>query len=382
VHQCEGVVNLVGHAFVDHEKIGQVEEPFQVPFGFFELDDEYEMAKVMSCCEPLPNPRGGDHLIADLVHEPHYKNCMWNMLKQMCRAIPVEIEKVRDEVPIIYPTPRKQLRALANDIKENRQNECHEAFWGAVAAWDPNDPNNPKDDLWLEGSWQVPTESAWKDIQNIEFIMGNPGADSRIMGLFLPEQSSDWRICKGPRDNDNVFLLEAGPDQGIVWDLWSGTASIEGPEIDNRVVTGSSDLASANTSCDLCSIIAFELDGDDMVLEAMVLDSANATRVGTTQDSMILDHVRSAPYAPVVPRFASNHWVVPADEAMFVITATSDGETGVVIGRNKGAFEVRELPPMRRGSSPPIWGEAFEVEYEDASEETWTLTVGPLTFQE
>lgn len=367
-HQCLGEINVELHAKITG--IGAIEVPVQVLFGQGTEGDSYEAPLVMACCHALPVPSPpGHHTFETLTPEPHYKACYRDMLEQMCRSIPGRLYAFSDELKADnHLIAANQATELGNHMAENTQ-MCANAFIEDVEGYDPD---IGEDFLRLQGSFTVPDDSKWGLIEDIEFVMDSPS--SVVFDLFLPSDEEDWATCVSDDDN-NDFLFTQASVEPLVVGLASGNATIEGPQIGWETIDGAASLASRSTSCDRCSSISLGWDEVDVWIGSLELIVEDAAVVGTSSSSMLVERVRVALYSPGTLAFTSaTEAYVPTGEARFLVSALAEGEAGAITAQNAGPIEVEFL------SGGDIVISPFDIEYDDASHDDWTLSISTLTF--
>lgn len=367
-HRCEGDLSVHFSANVTSHGSQSFDFDFYFgdPFQPDDPDDSFANPKVMACCSPMDPPDPNNE---EWANAPHYKACFHDMIEQGCRSLVFRLRQAADDLSV----GGGQVEDLADWIAEHQQ-ECREAFYLSVLQWEYS-PEEPW--LELEATWNLPDGTVlngWPSLSNIDIaLVSSP--PNRVYNARLPPDPADWQECGSQyENNDNIFAVADDPIDDFV--LESGSVDLLGPKIGDEFVVGSAPLASARTLCDLCSTLSHVPDGDDRIIDYLLLDAIDA-EVGTSVETLTLDRTRIQLYEPLTAvKSGRDQWTIAAGKASFVVSGFAEGEAGLVMVPNSTAIDLKWSSSLGWRILP------FELEYTDATAETWTITIGTLTWEE
>ena len=370
-HMCNGggtfrvIFDIVGTGSWDEQ-----DKSFSDFFGFGNWatgGDNYASPKIMACCNPLFDKDAPLHL------QPHYMACFHDLAENGCYSMWAYLDEAKKDVPLAARPQLKQLK----DWLATHMNECYEQFWIASGAA-AHVPQHEYDNFVLTHTWHLPSSANTNNIENIRLQAETVSVGS----VLLPDNSNDLLTCKSQKDNNDVVLIVADPDDGDISDLWYGHVTLNGPDL----ITGSADLASTLSDCSLCSILSVKL-GSNTTIEAMVLETAYATEVGTRSESLLIDRARISLYAPVeaiAHSSAPGLYSIAPGQALFAVSASAEGAPGIVMVHNQSTIWLQRAIWVETFAETEYYWSVypFTLEYEDAGEETWQLSFGQLSFRE
>ena len=375
IHRCEA--DLSAHFSADVQG-GAQEFDFDMYVGDpspilpDDPDDNFENPKVMACCgEPLDLDMNDPDYLEDWANSDHYRACFHDFIEQGCRSLVFRMREAADELGVVA---QSKLNNLADWIAANQQ-ECFDTFWPTVEAWNYSFPAEE----WLEltGTWQLPdgtVGNGWNGLTNIEISLDS-SPPNRIYSAALPENQADWVQCESQLDNnDNSFLIADDPIDEFI--LSSGSVDLEGPPLvpQGEPVTGSASFKALNTNCDLCSTLSHaDTPGtNDKVVDYLLLDIEQA-EVGTSTQTLNLDRARIMLYEPeAAVKTGPQKWTIQKGKATFLLSGIAEGDAGIVSATNDTRIDLKFSFFLGWRILP------FDITYQDASGQTWTVSVGTL----
>lgn len=361
-HQCGGSGTALLHFNIVGTGSNDGPQTFGLPvnFGPGEEGDSYEKPKVMACCAP------GYDDEEDLVFQPHYLACYHDLAEQACLSLWTQLNEIKDrpETPVLA---KPQIQSLANFVAEHQQ-DCYNEMWaesGAVG----HVPANATDFFTLNHVWDLGGGAETNNIKDIEFEIVSGVVDQ----IFIPENSATWSICDSGFENNPYTFIQADPSDGHVFSLYYGDAELLGPG--TPAYQGSGDFASAS------SFISTDETEVGVWVHGMTLDAAEPVVVTNGTSSTTVEVARIDLYENVhASAVGSLLFEIPPGGAMFVVTGSVNGETSIETLYNASTIELEMEPPTLLD---PIYSwtvTPFDLVYEDANEDEWTLEIGTLFF--
>ncbi|MDC0720682.1 hypothetical protein [Nannocystis bainbridge] len=362
VHQCAGTGTAIVRFDVEVSGNPVVIPPFPprpVTFGPGVEGESYEEPKVMACCAPAFDDE------EDMVLQPHYMACYRDLAEQACRSLWSQILALKDN-PDVPNVANPQLQNLADWVAEH-QLECFTELWKNSGAID-HEPQNATDFFTLNRTWVLGEGADTLNIKNVEFEI----QDAEVSDIFIPANAATWGLCRSASDNNDFHFLEVDPSDGYVFTLFEGDAELLGPG--TPAYEGSAEF-SAN------SFISTHDSEVGVWIDALQLDTAEPAVITNGTTSTTVDRARvallHAVHATPVGTFL---FEIDPGGAQFFVSGFADGEASVETVYNASTIEIDRAPPMLVDPEYVWTVSPFDLVYEDANEDEWTLAIGTLIF--
>jgi hypothetical protein len=245
--------------------------------------------------------------------------------------------------------------------------------------------------LLANNSAQLPqVVSHWTlgDFGDVHGLVLNVTAPTKIDGVGLPNDESEWISCINAQgNNDQIFEDGHTPNGGIFAGVELAVpldADLVGPSILGGPVTAS---ASFDAACSPrgCPAAAFSYDANGTVftIEEFDVFEDNAVVVTNGVASLIADRVQvrlwgQAPGYKVIDPYGGQvlGYEIPAGAAQFVVS-------GVNAAGGANRFMAANSTDMWITDDHGSWDiDSFDVEFEDGSGRSWTVTFGDSRWDE
>lgn len=151
--------------------------------------------------------------------------------------------------------------------------------------------------------------------------------------------------------------------------------------LETPAYAGSTDFASSSGSCSTCSTISTEETEVGVWVHALTLHTSASATVTNGTNSTTIERSRIALIDKVhANAVGSLLFEIDPGAALFVVTASVDGETSIETVYNATTIELEMEPPTLLDPVYAWTVSPFDLTYEDDNEDEWTLEIGTLFF--
>ncbi|KIG12562.1 hypothetical protein DB30_01272 [Enhygromyxa salina] len=320
---------------------------------FDENIQPYAAAEVIACCGKF-----------DYQHTDVYKRyCAYDMYQQLCITLAERLQAgVNDGSFGIFA---KKVAPIQVWIAQNYK-ECFDSLLNNNSAKLP----------------QVVSHWTLGDFGDVTGVVVSVTTPTKIDGVSLPKDESEWISCTNAQgNNDQIFEDGHTPNGGIFVGVDLAVpldADLAGPSILGGAVTAA---ASFDAVCGPrgCPAAAFSYDanGTGFTLEEFDVFEDDAVVITNGVASLVAERVQvrlwkqALGYKVIEP--TTGHvlgYEIPEGAAQFVVSGVDAAE-----GSNR--FMAINSTDIWLTREPSAWSiDSFDVEFEDGSGSSWTLTFG------
>ncbi|PRP94159.1 hypothetical protein ENSA5_41140 [Enhygromyxa salina] len=320
--------------------------------GFGPTFQPYAAAEVIACCGEF-----------DYQHAEYYKEfCVYDMYQQLCITLSERLQAgVLDGS---FGVLAEEIAAIQVWIAEHYA-ECFTSLKNNNSATLPE----------VVSHWEL------GDFGELHDLVLRIEAPTKIDGLSLPQDESEWLSCTDAQgNNDQIFEDGHTPTGGVVAGVELAAslgAELVGPSILGGKVTASA-IFDAGCTPRGCAAAEFSYDnyGPQFTIEELDLFEDDPVVITNGSASLVADRVQLRLWGQAQgyevtddPYPVHLGYEVPAGAALFMISGlNTDGGSNRFMAANSTDIWISE----RRGT----WTlGSFDIAFEDGSGELWTVTI-------